>query len=103
RPIASSGAVVHLVDGPSPEASNSFVEPDCVGVRTQPLALEGVGTAFELTFPAHSFTCVELPLQRDAARFGSARSSQGRPPRRPQPKLEQGCPRRWPPAGAPPA
>jgi len=63
RPIASSGGVVHLVEGPSPEASNSFVEPDCVGVRTQPLALEGGGNAFELTFPAHSFTCVELPLQ----------------------------------------
>jgi alpha-N-arabinofuranosidase len=61
RPIASTGCVAHLVEGPSPEASNSFANPDCVGVRTQQPAIEG--TAFELTFPPHSFTCVELQLQ----------------------------------------
>lgn len=61
RPIAPTGGHVHLVDGPSPEASNSFAEPDRVGVRTRRLAFEG--TALELTFPPHSFTCVEIPLQ----------------------------------------
>src|SRR5258708_19632215 len=61
RPIASSGAVVHLVQGPSPEARNSFAQPDLVTVQTH--TLSAGGTALELTFPPHSFSCVELPLQ----------------------------------------
>jgi alpha-N-arabinofuranosidase len=61
RPVASSGAVVHLVQGPSPTARNSFAEPDLVGVHTY--SVPGDGTQVELTFPPHSFSCVELPLQ----------------------------------------
>jgi alpha-N-arabinofuranosidase len=61
RPLASNGAVVHLVHGPSPEATNSFAEPDLVGVRTH--FVPAYGTDVELTFPPHSFSCVELPLQ----------------------------------------
>jgi alpha-L-arabinofuranosidase len=62
RPITSAGALVHLLHGPSPDAANSFAEPDNVSVRTQPLALDGPRSAFELTLPPHSFTCLELPL-----------------------------------------
>jgi alpha-N-arabinofuranosidase len=61
RPLMSTGAVVHLVDGPSPEAKNSFAEPDLVGVRTY--AVPATGNELELAFPPHSFSCVELPLQ----------------------------------------
>ena len=61
RPLASTGAVVHLVDGPSPEAKNSFAEPNLVGVRTY--SVPAGGSEIELTFPPHSFSCVELPLQ----------------------------------------
>jgi alpha-N-arabinofuranosidase len=59
--VAAGGAIVHLVDGPSPESKNSFAEPDLVGVRTHTVPVSG--TEFELKFPAHSFSCVELPLQ----------------------------------------
>ena len=59
RPLATNGAVVYLVDGPSPESKNSFAEPDLVGVRT----VHRQGTELELTFPPHSFSCVELTLQ----------------------------------------
>ena len=58
---ASRSAVLHLVEGPSPDASNSFAQPNCVGVRSQPLAVHG--SAFELTLPPHSFSCLELPLE----------------------------------------
>jgi len=61
RPVASTGAVVHLVDGPSPEAKNSFAEPDLVGVRTY--SVPAASSELELTFPPHSFSCVELPLE----------------------------------------
>jgi alpha-L-arabinofuranosidase len=61
RPLQSSGAVVHLVHGPSPESRNSFAEPDLVGVRTHSVPTSGA--ELELTFPPHSFSCVELPLQ----------------------------------------
>ncbi|MDQ6673416.1 MAG: alpha-N-arabinofuranosidase [Chloroflexota bacterium] len=60
RPLASGGAVVHLVHGPSPEARNSFAEPDLVSVRTDAVPIES--GELELTFPPHSFACVELTL-----------------------------------------
>lgn len=60
RPLTSAGARVHLVHGPSPEASNSFAEPALVSVQTSSVQV-GDGQ-LELTFPPHSFSCVELPL-----------------------------------------
>jgi hypothetical protein len=61
RPLASTGALVHLVHGPSPDAKNSFSEPDLVGVRTHSVPASGI--EFELSLPPHSFSCVELVLQ----------------------------------------
>jgi len=58
--LAPTRAVVHIVNGPSPEARNSFAEPDLVGVRTHPVPLGD--STLELTFPPHSFSCVELTL-----------------------------------------
>jgi len=61
RKLAPNSAVVHIVNGPSPVARNSFAEPDLVGVRTHAVPVDGA--EMELTFPPHSFTCVELQLQ----------------------------------------
>jgi alpha-N-arabinofuranosidase len=62
QPLAASGAVVHLVAGPSPEATNSFAEPDLVSVSTY--TVPAAGSELELLrFPPHSFSCIELPLQ----------------------------------------
>ncbi len=60
RPVEAGNARVHLVHGPSPNASNSFADPNSVGVRTQSLQIEG--NRFELVFPQHSISCVELPV-----------------------------------------
>jgi alpha-N-arabinofuranosidase len=61
RSLGSTGATVHLVHSPSPTAANSFAEPDLVGVRTE--IIQGNSTELELTFPPHSFSCVELSLE----------------------------------------
>jgi alpha-N-arabinofuranosidase len=61
RSIASSGAVVHVVQGPSPTASNSFAQPDLVGIHTY--SVPASDAHVELAFPPHSFSCVELALQ----------------------------------------
>jgi alpha-N-arabinofuranosidase len=58
--LASSGAVVHVVDGPSPEASNSFARPHIVDVRTYSAPVEG--SEYQHTFPPHSFTCIRLTI-----------------------------------------
>jgi alpha-L-arabinofuranosidase len=61
-PPASGEAVVQLLDGPSPDSTNSFAEPDRVGVRTRLVPL--AGGRLELDFPPHSFSCVALSLGR---------------------------------------
>jgi alpha-N-arabinofuranosidase len=53
-----AGSRTHVVNGPSPMASNSFAQPEQVGVTTQQLT--SGGDRLELVFPAHSISCVEL-------------------------------------------
>ena len=60
RPVAPPGVTMHLVHGESPDAVNTFERPDLVSVRTCPVA--AAGPAFEVELPAHSFTCLEVPL-----------------------------------------
>jgi alpha-N-arabinofuranosidase len=50
----------HLVHGESPEAINTFDEPDAVSVRRCPLA--ATGSRFEVTLPPHSFSCLEVAV-----------------------------------------
>jgi alpha-L-arabinofuranosidase len=59
RAIAGEGAA-HQVAGDSPEATNSFAEPD--RVRVCSAAVAATGDRIELELPPHSFTCLEVPL-----------------------------------------
>jgi alpha-L-arabinofuranosidase len=59
RPVAGPVAV-HVVHGESPDAINTFEEPDRVSVRTHEVAAEGA--RFELDLPPHSFSCLDVPL-----------------------------------------
>jgi alpha-N-arabinofuranosidase len=60
RPVGAGGVTWHLVHGESPEAINTFEEPDRVSVRTCPVA--ATGSRFEVTLPPHSFSCLEVAL-----------------------------------------
>jgi hypothetical protein len=53
--------VVHVLNGPSPVSINSFAEPDLVGVQVH--SVQSNDGQLELTFPPHSFSCVELHLR----------------------------------------
>ena len=59
-PAAAAGPTWHLVHGASPEATNTFDDPDAVSVRTSPVSSEG--GRVELVLPAHSFSLLEVPL-----------------------------------------
>jgi alpha-N-arabinofuranosidase len=56
----ASAATWHLVNGESPEAVNTFEEPDRVSVRTRQVPTEG--SRLDLTLPAHSFSCLVIGL-----------------------------------------
>lgn len=52
--------IVHEVNGPDPEATNTFEAPDAVTVRRHEQAVKGAG--IEVAFPPHSFTTLEVGL-----------------------------------------
>jgi alpha-L-arabinofuranosidase len=58
--IPARAATAHLVAGDSPEATNTFEEPDRVSVASRPLGAPG--PAFELDLPPCSFTCLDVRL-----------------------------------------
>jgi alpha-L-arabinofuranosidase len=59
--VAPERVVVHVLNGPSPVSINSFAEPDLVGVQVH--SVQSNDGQLELTFPPHSFSCVELHLR----------------------------------------
>ena len=61
-PVGEPGVTVELVHGDSPDAINTFEDPDRVSVRSRHLAADGA--RFELDLPPHSFSCVRIPLAR---------------------------------------
>ncbi|HVB96160.1 MAG TPA: alpha-L-arabinofuranosidase C-terminal domain-containing protein [Chloroflexota bacterium] len=57
--VVASG-VAYVVDGPAPDAINSFEQPKLVDVAERRLSVSG--SQFEHTFPAHSVTVLRLAI-----------------------------------------
>jgi alpha-N-arabinofuranosidase len=60
----ASEATWHLVNGESPDAVNTFEEPDRVSVQTCQVPTSG--SRVELTLPAHSFSALVISLDNRA-------------------------------------
>ncbi|HUX85975.1 MAG TPA: alpha-L-arabinofuranosidase C-terminal domain-containing protein [Chloroflexota bacterium] len=58
--VVASGGAAYVVDGPAPDAVNSFEQPKLVDVAEERLSL--TGSEFVHTFPAHSVTVLHLAI-----------------------------------------
>lgn len=57
---ATGTMTAHEVSGDKPDSANTFVQPDCVGVRTSRHHVDG--EEIDVSFPPHSFTVLEVQL-----------------------------------------